>query len=995
MDYRKLTYKINIVNGHSNKKTLEMPILSSDEAIKNNITKALNNINYIPRFIRLYKKDSIFYYKILIDEIFSDIQENLNESVNLLQINSVLFKTIYKKYKELYKDIEELDMLYIIQVLLNYFIPQFFPINGDKIQINSYSSELNNIYRYKNRDYTLTKKDLEDLLIINDNKIEYSLLFSKLVYYDKEIKTTINYKEIFNNFKLDQEIPYISYKSDSFPYIKYYNKIPIELIKNFIYNNKGSITNPYLFVFKALNRTGTDYNTITISENSKIKVNNSWTRQEYVHWENIYDYIDNINEFIKRVNNYNSSTIPLIKQNNMDNIKIKSTLIYFSILKKTSKSKISSMINKNFSDVFKYDSVSNIITNKEDNTSIKIRNGDVVHKNIIYKGTSFNITNVSEKDSLYRLLKNLIYLFHSITKNEEYIIEDVKIKKKVQVLKDIGLDNSISCQKERQVTLDSINPPLKGSYYINHSSSRFICQNKDYPYPGFTSQNTICCFKKDQRDKEIYKKNTSINIKNEIEENTSVTKLLKNKIITLNKILLKNRIGLIFPLFLREQTFMKDFYRIGINQDNYSFITSIEFLFNKQIPVSDLLRFCNTKNIYRSINDGEIYRTKSFETYSYELLKPKSILSHTLLLDLISFYIKKNIIVIDVDNNSIYCRNYPLKIQEIRYKKQNTYYISYNMGHYEPIIQIQERLNSITKEFENSKMNEIYKESCIEPTTIKNKMYGYELIDKLKEEKVIGQVVNLSNRVDYIIFDVGIFPVISSGPLVGIKILNSENIEQYLLDSKTQLSSLKSIKNIVGEVKQQLIWNGIVQGFLVENIGEIPIKNTKNIKKDIPIKEKKMYNINKINNMLFNKKKNHYVERSPSEIYNILLDNSKYGISFYLHNNKIILKTLIDTIESRLLNKQDKLNIVTNIIHDALHSISTSTDNASNKLYIPEESFDKILNSVVVLWFNKPEEMNKYYKKEHKSVLKNKIVIRKDETVITSKEQLRENKLFY
>jgi hypothetical protein len=80
-------------------------------------------------------------------------------------------------------------------------------------------------------------------------------------------------------------------------------------------------------------------------------------------------------------------------------------------------------------------------------------------------------------------------------------------KSNIKQLKEQGIKVlSTNCQKQRQpVTGDSA--PLPESYDVVFEKQRYTCQNPDYPYPGFTNENIVCCFKKDQRRKEPYIRN--------------------------------------------------------------------------------------------------------------------------------------------------------------------------------------------------------------------------------------------------------------------------------------------------------------------------------------------------------------------------------------------------------------------------------------------------------------------------------------------------------
>lgn len=71
--------------------------------------------------------------------------------------------------------------------------------------------------------------------------------------------------------------------------------------------------------------------------------------------------------------------------------------------------------------------------------------------------------------------------------------------------------NSTSCQKHRQPVEITDGTTLKGSHLLKFDGKNYDCQNPKFTFPGFTIKDTPCCFKKDQRSKPKYIKNTARN----------------------------------------------------------------------------------------------------------------------------------------------------------------------------------------------------------------------------------------------------------------------------------------------------------------------------------------------------------------------------------------------------------------------------------------------------------------------------------------------------
>lgn len=63
--------------------------------------------------------------------------------------------------------------------------------------------------------------------------------------------------------------------------------------------------------------------------------------------------------------------------------------------------------------------------------------------------------------------------------------------------------NPRDCQKEKQPLVDE-GEPFLDSYALEYKGHRFVCDNEEYRFPGFTTNGNVCCFKVDQRKKQKY-----------------------------------------------------------------------------------------------------------------------------------------------------------------------------------------------------------------------------------------------------------------------------------------------------------------------------------------------------------------------------------------------------------------------------------------------------------------------------------------------------------
>lgn len=114
-------------------------------------------------------------------------------------------------------------------------------------------------------------------------------------------------------------------------------------------------------------------------------------------------------------------------------------------------------------------------------------------------------------NQMIAIVKQIILLTESFeqeskTKSKQKLKEKSHIKN----LRKQGVEIlSTKCQKPRQPKIgDTSLQPLPKSYALEYKTVRYVCPTKDYPYPGFTNENIVCCFKKDQRRRPTYIRNT-------------------------------------------------------------------------------------------------------------------------------------------------------------------------------------------------------------------------------------------------------------------------------------------------------------------------------------------------------------------------------------------------------------------------------------------------------------------------------------------------------
>jgi len=136
--------------------------------------------------------------------------------------------------------------------------------------------------------------------------------------------------------------------------------------------------------------------------------------------------------------------------------------------------------------------------------------------------TPFVIYNLNSKLHLQYVLdifQSLVFKSTTtkVAKNFFSFEDEVEVKQKKQAnikkLKSKGaVLDSVKCQKDRQPQIDNERSGNPKKYELVHSGNRYLCNNSPFLYPGFTVDENVCCFKKDQRKKDFYNRLTGNNL---------------------------------------------------------------------------------------------------------------------------------------------------------------------------------------------------------------------------------------------------------------------------------------------------------------------------------------------------------------------------------------------------------------------------------------------------------------------------------------------------
>lgn len=422
-------------------------------------------------------------------------------------------------------------------------------VNIDSISYNEIKNYFANDLSLMSRYMLLTKKFNQQELMYMEKYQKYTNLYKKYkndspdYLIDSEITFTKHilcesdidnpYVDLYNIFKYfitSSTVPFLSFRHDSQNKIKldtgFSNK---ELIK------KWSVTDDDLKSFKDLNfkvKIDNAYCDVILSENGRVKVSYGSSRDLSV-------YNNTPKELIKLINDINKIKLGFF--NFPSKLIIKKKIDYinftFNMSNTLSRQELERFVATNtiirnlyFSDlavmVPTTDTSIKIITKTIKQTSTNSGTAKdygfflnehqlfdesviTIRKSNSYDDSSLvTISNGSSYNIYIQCMDFISSLLYFMKKpyGEKKTISDKNINKN-KALKSISESfNPTDCQKGRQPTIDPSKEPRKGSYSLTFKNQRLLCDYDDYKYPGFTINGNVCCFKKDQRNTDKFKK---------------------------------------------------------------------------------------------------------------------------------------------------------------------------------------------------------------------------------------------------------------------------------------------------------------------------------------------------------------------------------------------------------------------------------------------------------------------------------------------------------
>jgi len=460
-------------------------------------------------------------------------------------------------------------------------------------------------------------------------------------------------------------------------------------------------------------------------------------------------------------------------------------------------------------------------------------------------------------------------------------VKEVALEK-IKSFKESGIPNDPkSCQKKRQPVIDG--KVQKGSYSIIVNGYKIVCTSPDYPYPGYTNKGIPCCFKAKQQDKTVFKKFT--NVKGFKEDVKDIKLDLTGNAITKNKVLLPGKRGILLgnigELFNKLKGKNEEFYRIGVYQQEFPFISVIFEIVKNVMNIKSIddfrkelanfldngTYFSNRKannisihksenfngeysgklvSIYESLGNGLVARKLKKEDYIKNVLNNvKS--DHTLLLDLLTQFVGMNIFIFDEKKQNIICYSeYYNTLDSWSISNGPSIILLKNSLSYEPIYLI--RGSKVTKIYSaespvSKKIKEVYQYSCDRSPSKKTffsdaltARQTYDLLT-LKGFDSKAQLVSAFNETIFIIINNSVLiPVKPSGPLAELKItkkITRSNISDLKLRTAQELipiyKELSKKLSINLNVISQVLENGRIVSVILGNGFAIPTKESSRI----------------------------------------------------------------------------------------------------------------------------------------------------------------------
>jgi hypothetical protein len=525
----------------------ESPIVFKDESvsdIKNKIFATvgeINDIQYYPNFVAVEKKENVVYLTNVIEDI-----ESSGDTFMLVgeYLKGESSDDTYAKYSKKYADLTEDDFLFIVRLLV-------LKNGARENEINFVQGYIEKIVAQKK---VLAKRIAQEQQQLGpffeaERTIDYAKFFG-----DKSTPTFrftslairiqgsnvqlgakgrfIKLDNIFNVLELSDDIPLIAYNipgSDN-PTVKVFNDLqaPSKEIKSWFLNERKKVDQISYKKIKGLLikkrfRNDEAFVTINLLENGLILAKVSFEEDVApadldATLKQLAEEIDIVVNVINRLQGvfvHSKRLQPTMSSG----IGIESLSADFDtsvfIERRTFSSALYNQYISNYvfeiKDTISQDVLSFYYKKSGKQADDSDRKGHTVNiRDNLYKNNSSTVIiyDAENVDQLVAIARQVAIVAEYSKSAVKQTSSKMKEKSHIKSLRKQGVTIlSTKCQKKRQpeVTLDK--SPVLGSYAIEFQGKRYVCPKKDFPYPGFTNDNIVCCFANDQRERDVFLRN--------------------------------------------------------------------------------------------------------------------------------------------------------------------------------------------------------------------------------------------------------------------------------------------------------------------------------------------------------------------------------------------------------------------------------------------------------------------------------------------------------
>lgn len=537
-----MSITLNIYNAKNNSIISDKVVILKDEnikMIKEKIFKEIEGIDYYPPLIKLednrgnlLEKNTLEINDIYVTNIIEDIETNY-DVMDIYTKKS--YEDIYDKYKDIYLELEYIDLEFVIKLLVlkNYqisIVEEDVQEYIDKVMerkdyLKEYYEE-KQLERFYNNAIAINDYS-EYFNVLDDDKLDINYTSVSIVIKGNNVVTGVKGRfikllQIFNQIELSKKIPLVAiHMIGKEPLIKLYNNdnITAKQVRGWLLNEKkkqsiASYKKIHGLLIKYVSENGI-VTSVNILENGVIYCKVTYEENNTIVMNKIMENMEkNVNNVITVVNTLEGifsqpKRIDLVENSKISydnitgNIKSKVLIDKDSFMKTIYKSYIS----KNFFEI--KDTISenivSLIYKKSERKGITVTLQDNPYVNM---SSIIHIYNAESVEQITLILKQMILLALSYGKVKSGEQKQIKEKSHIKSLRKQGVDiMSTKCQKPRQPNVNTDVIPLKDSYTLEYKNIKYVCPSKLYPYPGFTNDNIVCCFKKDQRRRDAYLRN--------------------------------------------------------------------------------------------------------------------------------------------------------------------------------------------------------------------------------------------------------------------------------------------------------------------------------------------------------------------------------------------------------------------------------------------------------------------------------------------------------